>query len=350
MTSVRVPRQLMEDDPAVLAPLAGLAVVDDTDPGVSRRRCGRGFRYIDPDGSTVRAPARDHYVALAVPPAWDDVWLSPVVIGHLQATGRDAEGRKQYRYHESFRALRDRQKFDRMGHFLRALTRLRTMIGDGLDAPVGTEAHAVAAALRVVDSGLVRVGNPRSAASGHFGATTLEVDHVDLGDEVVRISFVGKGAVARDVELTDAETIDAVRRLTERGRRQRDGDEPLFWYESDDGERRGLQASDLNDAMRSCVGPAFTVKDFRTWGGSRVALEARAAGATVLEAVDEAASALGNTRAVARASYVHPHVLDASDDEIGAVWQGCRSSELVGRGDRALDRLLGARPTLFARL
>jgi len=352
--AIRVPRDLLDRDPATLAPLARLRFLTDEAPGISRRRCGRGFTYLNHSGQTVRGTDRERLVSLAVPPMWVDVWMSPAPDGHLQASGFDAAGRKQYRYHDDFRALCEQRKFERLRYFGRALTQLRKQAQLDLEEPLGSRAHAVAAAVRTIDEGLLRVGNEASADEGHYGATTLHADHVessktapensqaddgkqgkDAGGGFVTLRYIAKSGQERSVTIEDEELGDIIEEM-------RDADAPrLFWYDDPTtDERQNVTASDVNAWIAQITGPAFSAKDFRTWGGSRASLVARATGETTIEAVDSAAEELGNTRAIARASYVHPLVLNATDQEIEALWKRSRSSAWLHRGDNALTKLL----------
>lgn len=333
--AIRVPRRLATRDPSVVAPLAGLRYVASEEPGWTRRRQGRGFSFLDERGTVIRDPERVRLVRLAVPPAWADVWLAPVADGYLQATGIDAAGRKQYRYHDDYRALCESRKFDRIRYFGRALADLRSHIALAMEAPVGSKALAVGAVLGVIDEGLLRVGNEQSAGVGHYGATTLAPDHLDQDGHIV-LDYVAKSGKARSVTIEDQQLGDILSDLAHTG------DERLFTYRADDGDERAVTAADVNIAIAAVAGPAFCAKDFRTWGGSRVALEARVEGLGSLGSVDAAAEALGNTRTVARSSYVHPIVLAATDDEIADVWRRSRRSALVSRSDRALLKLLGS--------
>lgn len=332
---VRLPSELLESRPEILAPLAGLEDIGDDVPGISRRRCGRGFCYVAPDGATIRPPERQRLVDLAVPPAWEEVWFCSTPQGYLQAAGRDDAGRKQYRYHDAYSALRSAQKFERLRHFPRALVRLRRFIAAGLDEPAGSRERAVAAVLRLLDVGLVRIGNDESAAEGSYGATTLRAEHVDASDSVPVLSFPAKSGIEQEVQVDDDDLAELLSRAGELKRG------PVFRHE-EDGVIQAVTPEDVNDAIAGCIGPGFSAKDFRTWGGSRAALEARVAGASEVEAVDAAADELGNTRAVARSSYVHPRVLAATDDEIQAAWSGSRSSVTRSRGDSALTKLLAS--------
>lgn len=287
----------------------------------------------------IEPPERDRLVSLAIPPAWDDVWLCPQPKGHLQAVGRDAADRKQYRYHDAYRALRDQQKFDRLAYFPKALRRLRPVVSDWLDEQIGSERYALGAVIRLLDVGLLRLGNDVSAAGGAHGATTLHADHVtaDPDEGYVVLQYRGKGGKARTVVVEDDEMMDVLRELANADA------ERLFWFiDAMSGERRRVRGSDVNRAIAEIAGPAFSAKDFRTWGGSRRALEARAEGADEVAAVDEAAETLGNTRAVARSAYVHPRVLAATDTDIARAWQRSRASQWFTRADSALAKLLAS--------
>ncbi len=336
--AVRVPRELSVRDPKFVAPLAGLQFLPPAPPGWGRRRRGKGFSYVDQDGNIVRGRDRHRLVELAVPPAWDDVWFAPVADGYLQATGIDAAGRKQYRYHDDYRALCESRKFDRIRYFGRALPGLRAFIAESLDAPPHSKELAVGAVLGVIDAALVRVGNEQSSAAGHYGATTLEADHVETDvvdtDGHVAMSYVSKGGKPRTVVIEDEQLGDILATLAEAN------DERLFTYEDADGETQEVTATDVNAAIALVAGPSFSAKDFRTWGGSRQALEGRVEGLGRVGSVDVAAEALGNTRAVARSSYVHPAVLASSTADIEAVWRRSRRSVTMSRSDRALAKLL----------
>lgn len=334
--AIAVPPDLTERDAEVLARAAGLVYLPDTEPGIERVRRGKGFSYVDPFGKPVRGAERERIEALAIPPAWTNVWISPDERSYLQAAGFDDAGRKQHRYHEEFRAFSDDRKFARLPYFGRALPLIRKATQHALaEQPVGAREHAVAAAVRLIDTCLLRVGNERSAANGHHGATTLTIEHV-IDDDTLELDYIAKSGKTQTVVVEDDELAEILIALAE------DADDELFWFEDDHGERRRATANDINAFIVEHAGPAFSAKDFRTWGGSKTALEARADGAEVLEAVDAAADALGNTRAVARSSYVHPLVLDAEDDVIQQAWKQSRASKWADRADRALCRLLAS--------
>ncbi|MEO6654405.1 MAG: DNA topoisomerase IB [Ilumatobacteraceae bacterium] len=332
--TIRVPNELLVRDPAVLAPQAGLVYLPDDEPGVTRRRRGSGFTYVDAFGATVTGPARARIEAIAIPPAWDSVWISPDPTGYLQAAGVDDAGRKQYRYHDEFRAFCDARKFARLPYFRRAVVKLRAATDVALDEPLGTRAHAVAAAVRLIDTCLLRVGNHQSAANGHYGATTLTVDHViDHGH--LTLDYVGKSGKTHSVVVEDDDLSDILVELAH------DADNELFWFDDPEaGERRRAEATDINRFIVHHAGGAFSAKDFRTWGGSAIALQGRAEGERPLEAIDHAAHELGNTRSVARSSYIHPSVLAADDDTIAEIWRTSRSSKWLSRSENALGKLI----------
>ena len=320
----------------MLAPAAGLVHLTDTEPGIGRERVGDGFDYFDAFGAPVDEPTCRRVDALAVPPAWTDVWISPEPSGYLQASGLDEAGRKQYRYHDDYRAFAEERKFRRLHYFGRAVVVLRKAVADAFDRPSGDRERSVAAAIRLIDEHLLRVGNRRSAEHGHYGATTLTVDHIDHRGNV-QLDYVGKSGAERSVVVEDDELADILLELA------KEADDELFWF--DDGND-GLQRATADDVNRFIVehaGPAFSARDFRTWGGSCVAFEARASGERLLDAVDEAADELGNTRTVARNSYIHPAILSAEQDDIEEVWARSRSSKWLDRSESAVVKLLNDR-------
>ncbi|WP_206537706.1 DNA topoisomerase IB [Ilumatobacter nonamiensis] len=331
---MRVPPELLESDPAVLAPEAGLVHVGDDEPGIGRRRRGTGFSYHDAFGEPVGDAERERIEALAVPPAWTDVWISPDPSGYLQASGIDDAGRKQYRYHDDFRAYCDDRKFARLSYFARAIVVIRKATQQALAEPVGSRNHAIAAAVALIDRCLLRVGNDGSAANGHYGATTLTVEHV-IDDDVMTLDYRAKSGQERTILIEDEDLVEVLTELAA------DADDELFWFDDGpNGERRRATASDVNDFIVEHAGSAFTAKDFRTWGASSVVVESRAEGARDLDAIDEAAKQLGNTRAVARSSYIHPAVLEADQDTIDDAWGASRRSKWLDRSESALAKLL----------
>ena len=291
---------------------AGLRYVTDEEPGVTRRRRGRGFSYHAPDGSLIRDPAeRDRITSLAIPPAWTGVWISPWANGHIQATGRDDRGRKQYIYHERWREVRDRAKFDRMLAFGERLPALRQAVDDHLgQRGVGRE-RVLATAVRLLETSCIRVGNEQYRdENGSYGLTTLLDRHASFEGSRVRFAFTAKGGKDVTVEVDDARVARMVRRC------QEIPGQHLFQYIDDEGDRVEVGSGDINAYLQEHAGEEFTAKDFRTWMGSVHAVAAlreagpaeddAAAQRNIVGAVDYVADQLRNTRAVCRASYIHP--------------------------------------------
>lgn len=313
---------LSKQDPQEAAEAAGLVYVSDDEPGISRRRCGRGFAYYDPAGRLIPAsPQRERLQALAIPPAWTDVWICPDPAGHIQATGRDARGRKQYRYHERWREIRDATKFHRLRAFGRALPEVRGAVHRDLALRSMSREKVLAVAVALLDESLIRVGNDEyTRKNGSFGLTTLRPEHVEVSGAKVRLHFTGKGGKERDVTVRDPRLARLVRRCEEIP------GQCLFTYLREDGGWSRVESGDINDWLRETTGEEFTSKDFRTWGGTVVAAatlygigapsDEREAESNVLAAFDAAAERLGNTRAVARSGYVHPAVPVAYADGV----------------------------------
>jgi DNA topoisomerase-1 len=322
---------------------AGLRYASDDRPGIRRLRAGRGFRYVAPRGGTVRDGATLARIrALAVPPAWRDVWIAPDARAHVQATGRDARGRKQARYHPRWREVRDEAKFGRLVAFARALPRLRARVARDLarKGPPSRE-QVVAAVVRLLETTLVRVGNDEYARENRsYGLTTLRDGHVAPGRGRVVLRFPGKGGKPHDVGIDDPRLSRIVRRCQDLpGQR-------LFQYLDADGRRRQLDSADVNAYLGDASGHPFTAKDFRTWAGTVLALDCLGRSAAprsasegrrrALAAVDEVAGRLRNTRAVCRSSYVHPAVLEACED--GTLWPALRRCARGARCPRGLRR------------
>ncbi|MBC8056206.1 MAG: DNA topoisomerase IB [Rhizobiales bacterium] len=305
------------DDAARRAP-RGLVYVSDESPGISRLRRGDGFAYRRPDGKPLRdADELARIRHLAIPPAYSDVWICPLPHGHLQATGRDARGRKQYRYHAKWRVARDESKFERLADFGRALPRIRSRVARDLAAPVGQRVlrdTVLAAIVRLLDTTLVRVGNDAYAReNGSFGLTTLRNRHVAVQGDALTLRFRGKSGISHEVALQDRRVARVVKRC------QALPGQELFQYLDEAGEPRTVGSADVNDYLREASGGEFTAKDFRTWHGSVLALQlwcaldpTEAAAPTLAGAkrlLGEVAARLGNTVAVCRKAYVHPGVL-----------------------------------------
>jgi DNA topoisomerase-1 len=279
---------------------------------------------------------------LVIPPAWTDVWICRGRAGHLQATGRDARGRKQYRYHDDWRTRRDEAKFGELATFGGALGDVRAKVSDDLSRRGMPQEKVVALVIALLDRTLIRVGNDEYVrANGSYGLTTMLSQHVDLNGSTMQFRFTGKGGIEQQVRLTDRRLASVVRRCHELGGRE------VFTYLGDDDLPHRVDSADCNDYLRAVAGDAATVKTFRTWGGSAAALEHLAhwegepSDAAVLEAIDEAASRLGNTRAVARRAYVHPSVPEAFlDGSLTDAWRSSRRSEASTRAEHALLRVL----------
>jgi len=287
----------------------GLVYVSDEQPGIRRIRKGDGFVYRKPDGRPLRAQAELARIRkLAIPPAYEDVWICPDPRGHVQATGRDARGRKQYRYHPEWRAHRDAGKFERMLEFGAALPRIRRCVTKDLEGPVGERPRrgtVLATIVRLLDTTLVRVGNDEYARENKsYGLTTLRNRHVAVDGSTLKLKFRGKSGVLHEVELEDPRVARVVRRC------QAMPGQELFTYVDEEGTLRTVGSADVNAYIREASGAEFTAKDFRTWHGTVHALmlwaEQMAAEAakrlSANEVLAEVARRLGNTVAVCKKS------------------------------------------------
>jgi DNA topoisomerase I len=304
-------------DATATARAAGLRHVHDDRPGLRRIPAKNGFRYADADGRPVRDAATLARIrALAIPPAWRDVWICPSPDGHLQATGRDAKGRKQYRYHPRWRHVRDDVKYERMLAFGLALPAIRAQVDAALALPGLPRDKVLATVVHLLQATMMRIGNEEYVRDNRsYGLTTLRNRHVRIDGSKVRFRFRGKSGVQHDVTVTD-------RRLARIIRRTRDlPGQDLFQYVDDEGQLHSIGSGDVNDYLRAISGSDYTAKDFRTWHGSVLAAQALlacgpAASAAdakknVVRAVEAVARRLGNTPAVCRKCYVHPAVIDA---------------------------------------
>ena len=321
-----------------------LTYVQDDTPGWTRVRRGKGFAYMSATGRAIRDAAQlDRIRRLAIPPAYTEVWICPNARGRLQATGRDARGRKQYRYHTDWQAKREQQKFDRMREFGRTLPRIRRAVTRDLRSRELTLDTVVAAIVRLLDRTALRVGNEEYAAeNGSFGLTTLRNRHVRTRAANLEIHFRGKSGVEQTARLTDPATARIVQRCQDLPGQH------LFQYIDDAGRRRPVRSQHVNDYLRRVSGHDFTAKDFRTWHASVLALELTAGvapseptgatptRATVVEVVRQVALQIGNTQAVCRRFYIHPAVLEA-------ILNGPGEKEEGGSTERALLRLLSRR-------
>lgn len=292
---------------------ADLRYVDDTAPGLGRARHGRAFRYVDAEGRPVRDPATLRRIrALAIPPAWTDVWICRDARGHLQATGRDARGRKQYRYHAAFRAMREAAKFESLVAVGRALPRLRATIDRHLADRRLSRQRVLAAAARLLDATGMRVGNEEYArTNGTFGLTTLRTRHAKVQSGRVVLRYKGKAGVKRTVSIDDPRLVRLLRRCHGLPC------ETLFAWVDDGGRLRPIRAGDLNAYLRQAAGADITAKCLRTWVATvRMAEELLAAGegAPLREALERVARDLGHTPAICRKSYVHPEIIERHRD------------------------------------
>ena len=304
-------------DPAVSARSAGLRYVHHDGPGIRRVRAGKGFRYVDSEGRAVRDPETLRRIrSLVLPPAWTDVWICPIPNGHLQAVGRDARGRKQYRYHPRWRETRDETKYHRMIAFGSVLPAVRARTEADLALPGLPRPRVLAAVVRLLESTLIRVGNEEYArANGSFGLTTLRQRHVRVNGSTVRFIFRGKSGVRRAVDVSDRRLARIIRRCQDLPGHE------LFQYVDDGGTTHVIDSADVNDYLREITGGEFTAKDFRTWAGTVLAAEALRAceecatrtgrRRNVVAAIKATARRLGNTVAVCRKCYVHPAVVEA---------------------------------------
>jgi DNA topoisomerase I len=310
-------RDATRPDPADSARVAGLRYTADTVPGIRRVRHGSGFRYLGPDGKVVRDNAELQRIrSLVIPPAWTEVWISTDSRGHLQATGRDARGRKQYRYHPRWREVRDETKYYRMIAFAQALATIRRRTCQDLDRPRLTKEKVLAAVVQLLEKTLIRVGNDEYAKQNRsFGLTTMRDGHVEVKGGRVRFAFRGKSGVEHDIDLTD-------RRLARIVKACRDiPGYDLFQYYDENGERHAIGSADVNAYLQEITGKDFTSKDFRTWAGTVLAAQLlrdferfesdAQAKRNIVQAVESVAKRLGNTKAVCRKCYIHPAVFDA---------------------------------------
>jgi DNA topoisomerase I len=294
----------------------GLRHTDDHSPGIRRLRSGRGFSYRDLKGRTIRdTETLSRIRSLAIPPAWNEVWISPIANGHLQATGRDARGRKQYRYHAGFRRRRESAKYERLVAFARALPAIRRRVDEDLSRPGLNREKVIAAVIRLLELTLIRVGNEEYARLNRsFGLTTLRDRHATVRGSSIRFRFRGKSGRQHEVGLRDRRLAAVVRRC-----RDLPGQE-LFQYVDDDDQVVNISSDDVNAYLRE-IDHDVTAKDFRTWAGTVLAYRAlraigkpateRDAQRNVVAAIRETAGWLGNTPAVCRKAYVHPVVVAA---------------------------------------
>jgi DNA topoisomerase-1 len=294
-----------------------LCFVDDsTLPGITRKRQGRYWQYFAPDGSRITDRDEiDRLNAVGMPPAYERCWFCPKPNGHIQATGYDARGRKQYRYHPDFRARQEAAKYERLAAFGRALPQLRKRVEADLKGKPTARETVLAAVVRLIDETRMRIGNEEYAKDNKsFGATTLRNRHARVAGGKLKISYAGKHGVKRTVTLTDRNLVRIARKTQDLPGQN------LFEYEDEDGEVCPVTSSDVNSYIKEAMGEEFTAKDFRTWGASTIAFEemvrrCRKHGKVKLKSmIEPVAEALGNTAAISRKSYVHPALIEAAGD------------------------------------
>lgn len=295
---------------------AGLHYVDDSTPGITRRKLRGKFAYFDPQGQRIRDPANVARInALAVPPAYTNVWICPDPNGHLQATGRDARGRKQYRYHPRWREERDADKYASLLAFGKALPALRATLQQHLALPVHSREKVLATVIQLLDDTLIRIGNTRYAEQNRsYGLTTLRNRHVEVSGNTIRFHFRGKSGIEHEVSVNDRRLARIIKSCLELPGQQ------LFQYLDENGERHSVTSSDINSYLRELTGADFTAKHYRTWAGSALALTLlrelewqpeTSAKKHVVAMVKEVAAELRNTPAVCRTCYIHPALIEA---------------------------------------
>jgi DNA topoisomerase I len=330
-------------DPVEAAKSSGLRYVTDETPGFRRKRSGTTFRYFDQNDKPIKDKDQLARIkALAIPPAWTDVWISPSGNSHLQATGRDARGRKQYRYHKRWREVRDQTKYDRLLLIGQKLPALRQKVAHDLALPGLPREKIIATLVKLLETTFIRVGNAEYARQNRsFGLTTLRNNHVKVRGDTIRFRFRGKSGVAHEMELENPRLARIVKHCQDLPGQQ------LFTYVDENGEARTVESSDVNDYLREATGEDFTAKDFRTWAGTILAARAFAtvepftsrtqAKHNVAQAIDEVAKKLGNTRSVCQKCYIHPGILSAYMDGTLTATNGRRTHRRVAAASLGLS-------------
>src|SRR5436309_9266610 len=339
-------------DSAEAAEEAGLRYVNDEQPGYSRRAKRKDFEYLDTEGKKICDEQRVLRIKrLAIPPAWTDVWICPSPNGHIQATGRDARGRKQYRYHERWREVRDENKFGRLAQFATALPNIRRRVAQDLKLPGLPQRKVLATIVRLLERTFIRIGNEEYARENKsFGLTTLKDRHVTIKGAQVRFRFRGKSGRQHEVDVTDRRVAKVIAKCQDLP------GQDLFQYVDEDGKVKDVTSQDVNDYLRQITGEDFTTKDFRTWGGTVLAAIAlsrqeefqtkKQAKSNIKTAICAVAELLGNTPAVCRKCYIHPVIVEAylNRTRIAAL-NGTKSLEPpnLRRAERAVLKFLHER-------
>lgn len=332
------PNSDLRHDYEALAKQAALRYVSDEQPGFTRKRWGKGFTYKDALGNTVKDPSlRSRFDALAIPPMWSEVWICEYEDGHLQCTGRDEKGRKQYLYHEQWNQVRDMAKFDAVMGFGNVLPKLRAQVEQDLAAPALSRANVLAAVVKLLETTLIRIGNDRYAKQNNsYGLSTLRSRHVTETEEGLAFDFVGKSSKAHHIELQDERLVDIVQACSDLpGYR-------IFKYIDEAGEKQVVESGDINEYLRTHTGYEYSAKDFRTWMATVLAAaylyeyaddevlasepDSKLRQQLVVDMVKEVARNLGNTPSVSRASYIHPKIIEhfLQDSFMDAYKQGRR--------------------------
>lgn len=324
-------------DPVVAADEAGLRYANDTSPGIRRKRRGGKFYYVDAhDQEVTDQRTLDRIRSLVIPPAWQEVWISPHPTDHIQATGIDGRGRKQYKYHPKWRQFRDSNKYGKMIDFGQALPLIRAQTAKDLKLPGLPKQKVLAAVVQLLEKTLIRVGNEEYAADNkHYGLTTMRDRHVEVTGNQIDFDFTGKSGVEHEVILKDARLARIVKQCQDLPGQE------LFQYLDADGQRQSISSHDVNQYIQQIAGSEFTAKDFRTWAGTVLAAQAlqefeqfdseAQAKKNIVQAIERVASELGNTKAVCRKCYVHPEILKAYLD-------GSLVKQLQVRVDEELDQ------------
>src|SRR4051812_8790077 len=345
------PMKLLQHDiPTVLPPdappqdsarVAGLRYVVDNVPGIRRLKRGQSFTFVDAQGKPVRDPEELRRIKrLAIPPAWRDIWISPYANGHLQATGKDVRGRKQYRYHPDWRSVRDETKYSRMMAFGRALPALRRRVERDLGLPGLPREKVLAAVVRLLESTLIRVGNEEYARDNHsYGLTTMLDRHAKISGETITFQFKGKSGKVHKIDVRDRRLARIVKQCQELP------DQEIFAYLDEAGDWVDVKSQDVNGYIQEITGQPFTAKDFRTWYGTVLAAvalrefaectSAKEAKGNIVKAVESVSKMLGNTPTICRKCYVHPVVLEK-------YLEGYTINALLQRGRAELARNLRA--------
>ena len=328
-------------DPVVSAKSAGLRYVSDNSPGLTRRRKGKSFVYLDQKGKKVHDPdVLLRIRQLVIPPAWEKVWICPDEHGHIQAVGRDQKGRKQYRYHPKWREVRDETKYEKMLAFVHALPHIRARVKKDIAKPGLPREKVLATVVRLLETTLIRVGNDEYASNNNsYGLTTLQDRHAKVNGSQVHFRFKGKSGVAHEIELEDPHLAKIVRKCQELPGAE------LLQYVDENGNAKDIGSGDVNDYLKEITGEDFTAKDFRTWAGTVLAARAlqefeavdsqARMKKNIVQAIESVAQKLGNTRAVCKKCYIHPAVFDTYLDGTMLQTLGQRARKM----DKHLSRL-----------